>query len=139
MLAPEELQGKTPEELRQFLEDNSSGSEQMMVKRYFTDEELEQMRVEMTDNSILRYDKQEELKDLTSGLRREIKNYSTLIAEKLKLLKDKYEEQREEVFLLDDQIGGMMYYYAADGTLVSSRKLLPKERQMRIRPTFKTN
>ncbi len=32
MLAPEELQGKTPEELRQFLEDNSSGSEQMTEK-----------------------------------------------------------------------------------------------------------
>ena len=114
------------------LEANCLKHEEQTVKRQFTHEELEDMRITLTDDSIKNSELEDELKALTKPIREELKNYKAVIREKLKKLKLKYDENLETVYLFDDQENGMMNTYDVTGELLSSRKLLPSEKQTRI-------
>lgn len=138
MITEEMKEGKNPEEIVQMLKDNCVRSEHEMVKRYFTDDELQEMRVELTETSIERHDKQERLKEQSKAAKDEIANLTNIVNSNLKHLKKKFTEQSEEVYLLDDQDEGVMYTYSSTGDLISTRKLFPNERQTRIKQLKKT-
>lgn len=126
------FEDSTPEERVKLLRDNALRVEEMTVKRYFTPEQMEDMRKELTADSIECSEKEDELKEVSAPLKAVIKEKKAVIKERLQKLKAKFEESREEVFLMDNQQDGMMEIYDAEGKLVSSRKLLPSERQTRI-------
>lgn len=131
------FQDEAPEKRIELLETNACRVELDDVKRYFTPEEMEDMRKELSESSIIRNDKEIELKDLTSGLRGEIKVLSAAIKQNLRLLKQKYELTNEKVYLFDDQKEGMMYTLDKFGVVIGGRKLRPEERQTRIMPIIK--
>lgn len=132
MITQKMLEGLTPEEIVTLLRDNAFREEENNVKHYFTEQEMEDMRKDLTQTSIDRHAKQEELKEISSGLRGEIKKLTSSINENLRDLKRKFYEQEETVFLLADHDKGRMYYYNISGELMSERKLLPSEKQTKI-------
>ncbi len=132
MITEEMKEGKSPEEIVQMLKDNAVRTEEQMVKRFFTEEELSDMRIELTEASIERHDQQEKLKEVSKDAKDSIKGLTATVNTNLKHLKNKYVSQMEEVYLLDDQENGVMYTYSATGDIIESRKLLPKEKQTRI-------
>ncbi len=138
MITREMIENKTLEEVAQMLKDNCARTEEQMVKRYFSEDEMADMRVDLSDRSIARNDLQEELKNISKDLKDKIKAETTLIKNNLKDLKKKYTEQKEVVYLMDDQEAGRMYYYSVTGDLLSDRKLLPSEKQTRIREIRKS-
>ncbi len=132
MITEDMKEGKSPEEIVQMLKDNAVRTEEQMVKRFFTEEELSDMRIELTEASIERHDQQEKLKEVSKDAKDSIKGLTATVNTNLKHLKNKFVSQMEEVYLLDDQDAGIMYTYSTTGDIIESRKLLPKEKQTRI-------
>lgn len=122
-----------PMELRaQMLHDNCRETIEQKVKRQFTSEEMESMRVELTDDSIKVSELRDNLKALTAPLKSEIKDLDLVIHERLKKLKNKYEENMEQVYFFDNQEENVMETYDVTGELIATRKLLPSEKQGKL-------
>lgn len=139
MITPELITGKTPEEVAQLLRDTCIRTERANVKRYFQPEELDQFRVDLSKLSIKRDDLEVKLKAQAQPLKLEIGQCTKEIKQHLQDLRKEYTEQEEEVFLIDDQDNGEMIIYSSTGSVVETRRLLPNERQTRIRDINKAS
>lgn len=126
-------------ERAQALKDNSYSSEKEHVKRYLEKEDIEAIKDKISSESIFISEKEDELKELSSGIRSEIKSSKSKLKENLTLLKAGYTEEIEDVFMMDDQESGRMMYYTADGIFLKSRPLLPAEKQIKMRVATGTN
>lgn len=102
------------------------------VQRHFTKDELDGLRETVADDSILISELKDKIKLITAPITEEIKTKAVALKENLKLVKQKYEESEEDVYLIADHTTNMMHYYDAKGELVNSRRLLPHERQTRL-------
>ena len=132
------FQDKTPSERLQLLRENAATVEKQSVKVMFTEDELAEMKHNLSDISILENELKEELKEVSSDLKAKIKSEREQIKGLLTYLKNKYILQTQEVYLMDDQDAGLMNTYNAEGMLIESRKLRPSERQTRIKSLNKT-
>lgn len=114
------------------LEANCVRTEEMPVKKFYTPEEIIEMRREYTENSIQIKRKMEELKKIKA----EIDGYCKPLIESntylLTNIRTGHVEQDQQVYLFDDQKAGMMKFYDNRGEMVSSRRLTPEERQTRF-------
>jgi hypothetical protein len=126
-------EGRTPSEKLQLLTDNCASKEQQLVKVYFSEDDLAEMKSRLSEHAIQEDDLKDELKELSAGLRARIKEQSATIKGLLRYIKDKYEEQLQDVFHFDDQENGLMLTYNCEGALINSRRLRPNERQTSIR------
>jgi len=124
--------GKTPMEKIELLRANCRSSEFTQIKIYFSQDDLDEMKSNLSELCIEKDGNEDELKELSKGLRDKIKEQSGRIKALLKLLKDKYEYQTQEVFDFDDQENGLMLTYNYNGELINSRKLRPQERQTKM-------
>lgn len=122
----------TEKERLESLEANCTTKEEMRVKRELTDVELNQEREKLTETLIVISEKKQELKELSAGLKSEIKVNQENLNTTLALVRAGFEEKIEEVYLMDNQIDGVMEYYSKSGKMVHSRKLKPNEKQLRI-------
>jgi len=132
------FQDKTPEQRIKMLEANAVRVETENIKRFFTEEELSEMKNNLSDLSIEKNDKEEELKAISKDLREKIKGFSAEIKSTLKNLKNKSYVSTETVYLMDDQEKGIMFTYDQNGLLIGQRKLRPEEKQTRIVDFTKT-
>lgn len=103
------------------------------VVRNFTEEELTEMKSELSEVDINLNDLEEEKKAVTAEINERIKPVKDARSILLKQLKDKYFENMETVYDIDDQEEGMMHTFDHSGKLLGSRRLTPKERQTSIR------
>lgn len=124
--------GKPQNEKLDLLRANCRGTEKMRVKVFFSEDDLAEMKSRLSDSSIERDVMEDELKDLSKGIRRRIKAETQKIKNLLVFLKDKFEYQEQEVFEFDNQEEGVMLTYDFQGELIGSRKLRPNERQTSI-------
>lgn len=124
--------GKTQNEKLELLKANCRTSEKQEVKVFFSEDDLAEMKSMLSESSIEREKLEDELKDLTKGLRGKIKSETKTIKGLLVYLKNKYEHQEQEVFEFDDQEQGLMLTYDSTGELINSRKLRPNEKQTTI-------
>jgi hypothetical protein len=124
---------KSPAERLQLLIDNCASRETQNVKVFFSEDDLAEMKSRLSEISITKDALEDDLKELSGDLRKKIKTEGAAIKGLLRYLKDKYEEQAQEVFNFDDQDAGLMLTYNKSGELLSTRKLRPDERQTSIR------
>lgn len=127
------FQDKTPSERLQLLRENAASVENQFVKVMFTDEEMTEMKHNLSEFSIEENGLKDELKDISKDLKDKIKSKRTSITGLLRYLKDKFVMQAQEVYLIDDQDAGLMRTYNAEGVCIESRKLRPSEKQTRIK------
>jgi len=132
------FQDKTPSERLQLLRENAASVENQSVKVMFSEEELADMKHNLSDVSIKENELKEELKEISKDLKGKIKSEREMIKGLLTYLKNKYIMQTQEVYLMDDQDAGLMLTYNAEGMLIESRKLRPSEKQTRIKTLNKT-
>ena len=103
------------------------------VKRYFREDELDEMRLDHT-NKLIRLDViSEEIKALQDKYKDEIKALRESATGIRKEIRQKFTIENKECTLVPDFIEGVMNYTDdTTGEIVMSRKLLPHERQMKI-------
>lgn len=103
------------------------------VIRDFCEEEIADIKTTLSEQAIRLNDLKIEKKELTSVISGKIKITETEMKGTLKDLKNKYYENEETVYDIDDQEAGEMYTFDSQGNLLSTRKLTPKEKQLNIK------
>lgn len=115
------------------LEDMATRTEARPVKKHFSPDELTEYRKQYFDNALLQKKALEELKKAQEVYQAAIK---MPVKENLYLqnnIRTGYVEVEQQVYLFDEQNEGMMYVYDNQGELMESRRLLPEERQTKIK------
>lgn len=125
-------EGRPQNEKLDLLRANCKSSEFQDVKIYFSEEDLAEMRTRLSEVSIERDALEDELRELSKGIREKIKISTNTFKILLVHLKNKFEYQSQEVFNFDDQENGLMLTYNNQGELIFNRKLSPHEKQTRI-------
>lgn len=115
------------------LKENAVTSYKKNVVRNFDEEELAEMKNQLSDVSINLNDTEIEKKEMTGEINGRIKIIKSQRQNLLRDLKNKYYESTEEVFDVDNQEEGMMYTYDNTGAVISSRRLTPSEKQISIK------
>lgn len=117
----------------QALKDNAVECYQKNVIRNFSEEELVEMKSDLSEVDISFNDLEMEKKEMVAEINDKIKVYKDKRSLLLKHLKDKYYESNEDVFDIDNQEDGVMETYDKQGNLLTTRRLTPKERQTTIK------
>lgn len=137
---PDMFQDEPIEKRPELLESNAHSVVIENVKRDFSDEELQEMKDELADESIIRRDKQSELRAITKSYKAEIDKLNVTINSKIADLKAKsFTSDAEKVFLLDDQGAGVMNAYDGAGKFLYSRPLKRSEKQTKIHSISKAS
>ena len=123
-------QNLTPEQIRA----HALRTETASYRRHLSEDEITQIRAELSDLVIEVRREQADLKEIAAGYRERIKRLKADLDKRASAIELAYEMITGELTLVDDQEAGMMYYYNEEGTLVDSRRLRNEERQMRLYP-----
>jgi len=117
------------------IEANAHSSEVMPVQKHFTEEQINDMRRTHVANAIAIKKKMEEFKKMKAEIDAFIKPLADENNYLLANVRAGYVEVEQQVYLFEDHDNGMMLYYDNQGELVHSRRMLPHERQHRIKQT----
>lgn len=120
------------EERAKALADNCFAQEEKIVPRYFSPEQVDGLKNELSTFSIELRDKRIKLDEVSKPIKADIKGLELEVAERVKKLKTRCTEDEETIYMMDDQAAGMMLEYDKFGEFLGSRKLLPSERQTSI-------
>lgn len=123
---------KSIDERLSMLEANAYIVDEDLVRRNFSEFELEKMRVEFASESIILGDLEEQKSVLVKDLNLQIKEKKGEVKPLLKKIRKGYSEQKETVFGFDDQTLATMNFYDGNGDFLFSRPLKPSERQTKI-------
>jgi hypothetical protein len=121
----------SPEERLRVLRDNHN-SEHTSYYKQLTQEEMDQRRETLADNSIKHFELSEELKEVKSDFKEKME---PLIRDNHRLMQEIKTGQAEvegEIFFVPDHDASMMETFNSDGELIASRRLKPEEKQQRI-------
>jgi hypothetical protein len=114
------------------LEGNAHYTEQMPVQKFFTPEDITDMRREATDNQIKIIRANEKLKKAQEEHKAETK---VPISDNLYLhncIRNGFVEVDQQVYWLADWDNRMMICYDRFGIFIKSRRMMPDERQTKI-------
>lgn len=120
----------TEERLR-ILRDNHESEETTYYKQ-LTQEEMDIRREQLADNSIKYFELSEELKEIKGGFKRKMEPLTESNKQIMQELKTGQAEVEGELFKVPNYDDNMMEVYNQDGELISSRRLLPNEKQQRL-------
>lgn len=123
----------SPRERAEFLKnhaDTISENEQFSLR--YEGEEINQVREEYADASIHLSQIEEEFAGIKETYKAKLKGAKTEIAKLMSTLKQNGEWKNGTLFGFADHVLGTMQLFDEQGNLVSSRRLLPNERQMTI-------
>src|SRR3990167_5726329 len=120
---------ETPENRVRMLEDNCEKTESLEMKVPFSNEEKSDMRMELANNLTEIITEDEKLKKAKDLHKEAVKPKKETVKVLTKNLRNGYVKEEQTVYLFADQEAGRMGYYDSNGDLVSSRKLLPTEKQ----------
>jgi hypothetical protein len=126
------FQDLTPEQRLQSLRDNAYASEETVVTRRYTKEEKQKFKEDLAYAKTEADQLNEELDNVKKQYKAKLKPHEQQIKEASAALRKGYSENREEVFLMDNQHDGVMEIYDGNGKFLSSRRLYENERQTKI-------
>ena len=122
----------SPSERLQLLQDNADKIENAKYYVQLTQEELDAKREKLTDNSIRLSEFEDELEEIKVGFKSKmnplkIENKGLLVE-----VKTKQQLKSGNLYHIANHNSSMMEIYDSNGELVSSRRLLPEEKQQTI-------
>ena len=121
-----------PRERVQFLKDNADAVEELGYNKPLTQDEIINLKEELTNNSIRIADIQQQKKDADDAFNAQLKPLEKNRKEAITMLKNRSEFRTEECYKFIDHESGEVGYYNTDGMLVYQRGILPNERQKTI-------
>lgn len=114
------------------LQENADTKYSKTVVRNFSEDELTEMKNELSDVDINMNDAEIEKKEITKEVTGRINVFKSTRTTLLRNLKNKYFENDETVYDIADHDGGMMETYDHNGVMIGSRRLTPKEKQTKL-------
>lgn len=122
-----------PENEREaMLEANCINSEEKDIQKYFTMEELTDMRATFLANSIIVRKANEELNKAKDINKAAVKSPLDQNEYLLKNIRLGFQEVAAQVYIFGDYEARMVGYYDNTGNLLESRRMRPEEAQMRV-------
>ncbi len=125
-------EGLSPKDRIEALYANADKVESGTYYKQLTEEELAEKRITLSDlvENIdkLQTEKAELVKDLNERLKIEKASLRSVLTE----IKTRVEEKQGDTYYFADHAQGLMSIYDSEGSLLSSRKLRPDERQKTI-------
>lgn len=112
------------------IRERSVKHEDRVVRRNYTSEQLAELKTQHSEKAMERMDREEALVDLSRPLKAEIKELKAGEKDLLTHIRNRYYDNREQVWLVPDYDNGTMEIYDERGELVESRRLHPSERQV---------
>ncbi len=100
--------------------------------RPFSPEEIAEKRESITNITMLIDEEENNLRAIVKEKRAAIQLKKNEQKSIMRAVRTQAEEVIETIYMIDDQEAGEMGYYDKNGTLVSTRKLMPSERNMKI-------
>lgn len=126
------LPNESRKERLQVLRDNAEKSEQFRYPKQLSEEELTNLKHNLSQQYI-ELDKHEEAKkEYMADFKAKTDPIKKQVKFELAQVRTGVLEVEEEVFLVADHDDQLMRYYNAEGDCVYKRALMPQERQMRI-------
>lgn len=122
----------TPEERLNALRNNADKIEQTTYAKELTDEELDAKREEFVDNSIAVSKLEDELAEKKKEFKNKIEPLKLINRGLQQEVKTKKKEVKGQLFHMANHVDSMMETYDETGELVSSRRLRPDEKQVRM-------
>lgn len=117
----------------QALRDNAERAEDFSYFREYEPEELDMIKDQYFQDVMELQHHEDELKEAKDTFKANAdpikKRMQTTIVE----IRTKGRHVTEQVYLLADHDSGMMEYYNENGEMIHSRRMLPDERQLRIK------
>lgn len=126
------VQDLLPEERAAALEGMARKTETQRVRRHYQDNELQAMKEGLSKEFIGLTDKQEEFSAIKKEFNKAIKELNGSLKQTAQDIKRGFTDNDETVYLIDNQESGEMLIYDQLGNYLSSRPLLPSERQTNI-------
>lgn len=120
-----------------FLKDNADSIEEKGYMRKFNEDELQDMKSELSETDILINDIEEEKKSITNGFKIKLKPLQLVRTNLLKNLKQKSEFVKEICYKFID--GKNVLYYNSQGDLIDSRPANADELQRNIFQDIRKN
>ncbi len=120
------------DELETLLRGESIGKEEMAYNRPLSEEELVVRKDDLSKNTILLSVINDELKEAKRQFKDKMDPIKTKVIEDIKAIKNKAVEVRGDVFKMPDYENKMIHMVDAKGHVITSRKMLPEERQFTI-------
>jgi hypothetical protein len=117
----------------QMMVDNCYNKEQHTYQKEFAPDEIEVFKGKLSDAMISLNALNDEIKEKKAEFKKKVDPIKKSITGLLDYIKHKSRQVSEEVYLFDHQKEGLMAAYNSEGELVFTRKLLPSERQMKMR------
>lgn len=121
-----------PENREELLRSHAYSIEELVYSRTLTDEELGKVKEDYVQNNIKHHNFKEQLDAIKEDYKQKMKPLELLGKEKLVQLKTKKVDEEGEVFAIDDQEAKVMYFLNRFGEVISTRPLLPDERQLSL-------
>jgi len=137
-----ELDGKTPSQIKEFLESYCYTKEDASYFRQFSDDERHDVSELFLKDSIEAARIEEELAEIKKDYKARLDPIKNNIKNMRTELKNNGREEFGVLYLIDDYENGMMHNVDANGNVISSRKMTVKERQLHtnsnVKPFTKT-
>lgn len=127
-----QLKDLSAEERRTVLLGEAVKVEQQAYMRPLSQAELLIKKDELTNNSILKAKIEDEFSEVKKEYKSKLDPLKDLIHETLDALRNKAVLVKGNVYVLSDPKNKMMHNVDVDGNVLSSRPMLPEERQLRI-------
>lgn len=121
------------EEREEMLLAMSYRTEEKMVQKHFTPEEILDYRKQFTENWVAVNKAKVILKQAQDKYTESTKDLTKENTYLINNIQTGFVELNQQVYLFDDQENGVMKYYDSRGEFLESRRLTPEERQTRIK------
>lgn len=128
------LKGLSKEERIDLLQADAISIEETKYTKPLTQEEVSFYKDKLTENSIQQATILDELADVKADFKARLKPVQDAISEALQAAKFKAITCEGRVYKLADHDENMIYIVDEHANLISSRQMMPEERQLRIQP-----
>jgi hypothetical protein len=122
----------SPEKRVEMLENNCDALEEKGFTRRFTEEEIAEMKTNLSEVAITVNDVEMEKKQHAEVFNSQLKPLKNQQGTLLVKLKNKAEYIKDICYKFIDQQDGKVGFYNSEGVLIESRQILPNERQKTI-------
>lgn len=128
-MLPTQVQNMSPADRLTFLRDNAYKIEEGKFFKKYNPDELVSLKETFSQQSLQIADKKAEFKKISAEYKGQIKTMQEEADIELQKIRGKGLWNTGDTFLFDDQQGGFMYIYDAEGNEIERRKLRPDEKQ----------
>jgi gas vesicle protein len=122
----------SPEVRRQILTDNADKIEESTYQKPLTPEELDLRRAQLSDKDIELADLEDEKKEMMAGIKQRMDAVKTVKKTLRAEVRTRQTTVTGKLYHVANHDNNMMESFDEEGNLVSSRRLLPNERQSRF-------